>query len=102
MSSGDFTAVVAPKTEDDDRNAVGDNPINHQSARDNVLVQLSRFHGLRIASTPGTSSFDDAWTYRNADVCKQVDNLLTDPKLVKYTICCGVIGRLEIGSDAEQ
>ena len=97
--AGDFNAEVGGRNEHDNFDVIGDNPCAIRSDRGSMLVQWCTLHKMALSNTFGSPSVEAAWTYRNGDLRKQLDFVLTDMALVKLTLACLVLACVDIGSD---
>ena len=95
--AGDFNAQVGGIKEHEDPSILGTGGFGNRNSRGDFLLRWCTTNGLVISNT----FFDapaDAWTYRNGDVCRQLDYILLDTWLHKQTRCCKVCGAVEMGS----
>ena len=75
---GDFNAQVGGWREGDDCQVIGISPLQHRSARGEMLTQWCWLHSFCIANSFGCDDEALLWTYRNGDSHRQLDYIISD------------------------
>ena len=97
--AGDFNAQVGGQDEFDDPSIIGPNGFGNRNPRGEWFQQWCTTHELVVANTYFDIDREDAWTYRNGDLRKQLDYILMDKAIFKKTKRCGVQAEVDTGSD---
>ena len=74
----DFNAEVGNRTEYDNPQVLGDNPMPSRNERGSMLLQWCEGQKLALCNTFGCPSLLAAWTYKNGEQQKQLDYILTE------------------------
>ena len=97
--AGDFNAEIGKRAPEDDPETIGDNQMPHRSERGDLLLQWCAYHSFTISNSFGCNDWNMAWTFKNGSLKKQLDYILVDRKLAKWSMNCQVLECLDIGSD---
>ena len=94
--AGDFNADVGVRQDEDDPAVIGAGPARSRCSRGAMLVQWCMFHNMVLTNTHSNNDSSTSWTYRNGELLKILDYVITEQNPRCKVLFSHVLNRIPV------